>query len=182
MLSCRWPSCEERPHLARSSPSAGTGGWVILVWPGCGIGGCCWGVGWAPWGNPPPLGTLALWWAQKEEHCQPDACLLPTQESSPTDHASVSSPLQHYKHLSFSPGDPGHLHISVGPIQRHGAFFSQHWGCGSGPRCQDQVEGEKLPGCQGFSCGIWGDNSGAITVRSVSSLGGSEREALPGIP
>ena len=126
VLSCRWPSCKERPRLAHSSPSAGTGGWVILVLPGCGIGGRCWGVGWAPWGSPPPPGALAVWWARKEEHCQPGACLLPAQESSPTDRASVSSPLEHSKHLSFSPASQGILGIFTypwAPFRDMGHFF-----------------------------------------------------------
>lgn len=37
------------------------------------------------------------------------------------------------------------------------------------------MEGEKLPGCQGFSSGSWVDNSGPITVHPFFSSIGSHR-------
>lgn len=69
--------------------------WVILMWPGYGIGGCYWGAGQPPWGEPCSPMVPCLEVGTEGGHCQPGARLPPTQESSPTDGASVSSSLDH---------------------------------------------------------------------------------------
>lgn len=97
--------------------------------------------------------------------------LLSARMLLPFDHTSVSSSLS--LSIAFFPcffGDSEHLHMSVGPTRRLKAFCSPHQAYGSGPRFQECLEGEKPPGCQGFSGGIWPDNSGASIIHLFSCL------------